>query len=632
MKGNCTDGLIELRERYPEKFTTPERAFAHIRRGNELFIGSGCGEPRHLVRSLVEYAAANPKAFFDVEVIHFWNMGPAEYTDRKFSHNFRLNAFFVNDAVRHAVSSGLVDYTPIFPFQMPQAFDRGFIDLDVALIQVSLPDRHGYMSLGVSVDIVKAAVKRAELVIAQVNGFMPRVPGDTFIHVEDVKCLIPFDEPLIEYRPPPRDEVVSAIGRYVALIVRDGDTIQAGFGSIPDAVLENLKGKRDLGIHTDVLTDGMVALMRCGAVTNRKKSRDFGKTVAALCAGTRESFEYIDENPMMRFMPIDYTNNPLVIASQANMLSINEACLVDLTGQTTEDEPESGVPRGIGGQADFMRGAAMAPGGTTVFTIPSTTPDGSRSRIVAALHEGAAVSTMRCDAEYIVTEYGYAFLHGRSLRERAMSLIAIAHPRFRPSLLQEAKRLGLVFQTQALVPGAGGEYPEHLVTEKTLKNGETVLFRPVRISDEDILREFFHALSDKSMRRRFMSVRLDMPHKRLSNFVVINYTSEMAILAVQEKEDEVETVVGLGEYRVDRASNFGEAAFAVRDDHHGLGIGSLLLRYLTQIAVKQGLNGFTAEVLVENTPMMRLFEKMGFETEKRVCDGTFELRMTFRRE
>jgi acyl-CoA hydrolase/GNAT superfamily N-acetyltransferase len=619
-------------QKCPGKFTTPDRAFAAIRRGNELFVGSACGEPRYLVRSLAEYAASRPKAFFDVEVIHFWNMGPAEYTDERLRHNFRSNSFFVCDVLRRAVSSGLADYTPIFPFQMPRAFRRGFLDLDVALIQVSPPDRNGYLSLGVSVDIVKAAVKRAELVIAQVNGFMPWVPGDTFLHVDEVNWLIPFDEPLLEYRPPPGDEVAAAIGRHVSRIVRDGDTIQAGFGPLTDAVLMQLKDKKDLGIHTDVLTDGMVTLMRCGAVTNRRKSRDRGKTVAALCAGTKETFEYIDENPMVQFMPIDYTNSPLVIASQENMLSINEACLIDLTGQTTEEEPGAGFPRGIGGQADFMRGAAMATGGTAVFAIPSTTPDGSRSRIVASLREGAGISNMRCDAEYVVTEYGYAFLHGRSLRERALSLISIAHPKFRPSLLEEAKRLGLVLPEQNLVTGAGGMYPEHLVAEKVLKNGQPVLLRPVRLRDEDILRDFFYALSDKSSRRRFMNPRLDMPHDRLEDFVVIDYTKEMVILAVQQQEDEVETVIGLCEYRLDPAANFGEAAFAVRDDLHGMGIGSLLLKYLTQIALTRGLNGFTASVLVENTSMMRLFEKLDVTTEKHICEGTYELKMAFKRE
>ena len=627
--GLCLD---ELKGRYPEKFTSPERAFAAIRRGNELFIGSACGEPRYLVRSLAEYAQSNPKAFFDVEVIHFWNMGPAEYTNKNLSGNFRLNSFFLSDAVQEVLSSGLADYTPIFPFQMPRAFERGFIDLDVALIQVSPPDRHGFMSLGVSVDIVKSAVKRAEAVIAQINGFMPRVPGDTFIHAEEVQYLIPFDEPLVEYRPPPCDDVASEIGRHVSRIVRDGDTIQAGFGPIPDAVLANLRDKKDLGIHTDVLTDGMVALMRCGAVTNKKKSRDRGKTVAALCAGTSESFDFIHENPMMRFMPIEYTNSPLVIASQENMLSINEAYLIDLTGQTTEEEPGSNAPRGIGGQADFMRGAAMAPGGTAIFAMPSTTPGGESSRIVASIQPGAGISNMRCDAEYVVTEYGYAFLHGKTLRERAMALIGIAHPKFRAALLEDAKRLGLVLKTQTVVVGEGGAYPEQLITVKTLKNGAPVLLRPVRISDEDILREFFCSLSDQSIKRRFMNQRLDMPHERLKNFVVIDYTGEMVVLAVQEKEDEVETVIGLCEYRINPSLNYADVAFAVRDDHQGTGVGSLLLKYLTHIAVTRGINGFTADVLVGNTPMMRLFEKMNADMHKQLCDGAYELRMTFRRE
>jgi acyl-CoA hydrolase/GNAT superfamily N-acetyltransferase len=632
MENNGMQHLDVLRAKYPGKFTTLDKAFGDIRRGNELFIGSGCGEPRFLVRSLAEFAGANPKAFFDVEVIHLWNFGPAEYADEKMRRNFRLNSFFVCDATLAAVASGLGDYTPIFPGQVPRAFARGFIDLDVALVQVSLPDRDGLMSLGVSVDIVKAAVKRAELVIAQVNAHMPRVPGDTFIHADDADYLFHFDEPLLEYRFSPPDEVTAAIGRHVARIVRDGDTIQAGHGPIPNSVLANLKEKKDLGIHTDILTDGMAELMRCGVVTNMKKSRDRGKTVAALCAGSRETFEYINDNPLVQFMPIDYTNSPLVIASQENMLSINEVRVIDLTGQASEESPGEAVPRGIGGRADFMRGTSMAKGGTTIIALPSAAPDGETSRIVPALAGGAGISNMRCDAEYVVTEYGYAFLHGRSLRERAMALIGIAHPKFRPWLLEEAKRLGLVFRDQGMASGKGGAYPEQLVTERAAKNGERLLLRPVRISDEDLLKDFFYSLSDQSIKRRFINTRLDMDHERLQDFVVIDYSAEMVILAVRELEDEVETVIGLCEYRLDSASNFGEVAFAVRDDHQGMGIGSMLLKYITQVAVKEGLNGFTAEVLVENAPMMRLFEKMDVILEKKFCDGTYELHMTFKRE
>ena len=624
--------LAEFCEKYPEKFTTPEKAFGEIRRGNELFIGSGCGEPRYLVRSLIEYIDANPKAFFDVEVIHLWNFGPGEYADERLAGNFRLNSFFVCDSMCGALSSGIADYTPIFPFQMSRAFQRGFIDLDVALVQVSFPDRHGFMSLGVSVDIVRAAVRRAELVIAQVNSHMPRVPGDTLIHADDVNFLFHHDEPLLEYRAPASDEITSAIGRHVARIIRDGDTIQAGYGPVPNAVLASLKDKKDLGIHTDMLTDGMVELMRCGAVTNMRKTRDRGKTVASLCAGTKGSFDFINENPMVHFMPMEYTNSPLIIASQENMLSINEAHLVDLTGQVTGETPGAAVPRGIGGQADFIRGASMAPGGTTIIALPSTTPDGEKSRIVPGFGAGTGISSMRCDAEYVVTEYGYAFLHGRSIRERAMALIAISHPKFKPWLLEEAKQLGLVLKTQALVTGEGGDYPERYITGRTAKNGEQFLLRPVRISDEDILKDFFYSLSDNSMKRRFISTRLDMHHERLQDFVVIDYTTEIIILAVREMEDEVETVIGLCEYRLDGSTNYGEVAFAVRDDHQGMGIGSMMLNYITQLAVKEGLNGFTAEVLLENTPMMRLFEKMDFMLDKRFCEGTYELHMTFKRE
>jgi acyl-CoA hydrolase/GNAT superfamily N-acetyltransferase len=628
---NTADYVESLRGKYPEKFVSLENAFSRIHRGNELFIGSGCAEPRFLVSSLCEYTEKNPKAFFDVEIIHLWNFGPAEYADEKFRRSFRLNSFIVCAAVEGAVASGRADYTPIFPSMMPRAFERGFIDLDVALIQVSPPDETGRFSLGTGVDIIMAAVKRAEVVIAQVNARVPRTEGETFITAEDIDYLFMHDEPLLEYRCAPADETADQIGRHAARIVRNGDTIQAGHGAIQTAVLSHLKNKKDLGIHTDILTDAMIELIKCGAVTNKKKSIDTGLTVASMCAGTCESFGFINENPLIKMMPIDYTNNPMIIASQKNMLSINEARVIDLTGQASAEGPEEMVPRGMGGQADFTRGTSMAPGGTTITVLRSTSPDEKISRIAPALDYGTGISSMRCDAEYVVTEYGAVFLHGRSLRERAMALISIAHPKFRPWLLDEAKKLGLVLQTQALVAGKSGIYPEHLETEMTAKNGEAVLLRPVKISDEDLLKDFFYSLSDQSMKRRFISPRLDMHHERLQNFVVIDYSSEMIIIAIQQNEDEVDTVIGLAEYRMHPGTGYAETAFAVRDDQQGKGIGTMLLKYITRAAVKAGLNGFTAEVLVENRSMMSLFEKMNFEIEKTLCEGTYELTMTFKR-
>jgi RimJ/RimL family protein N-acetyltransferase len=327
---------------------------------------------------------------------------------------------------------------------------------------------------------------------------------------------------------------------------------------------------------------------------------------------------------------VDYTNNPLVIARHDNMTAINSALEIDLTGQASAESLGKTFFSGIGGQADFMRGAVLARNGKTILALPSTANNETVSRIVPFLREGAGVTLNRGDIHYVVTEYGIAYLHGKNVRERAMALIAIAHPKFRPWLIQEAKKLNLIYKDQAFIPGKRGEYPEELETYRTTKSGLEILLRPVKISDEHLLKDFFYALSDTSLYRRFISMRKDMPHERLQEFVVIDYTKELVILATIQKEEGVEEVVGVGQYAIDERTNTAEVAFVVRDDYQGQGIGTELLAYLTYLAKRQGLHGFTAEVLEENRPMLHLFEKMGFDIEKRRSEGVYELKMTFR--
>ncbi len=303
--------IAETKERFAEKFIPENRVFEHIRRGAHIFIGTGCGEPQHLVNSLAEYVAANPKSVFDAEVFHVWTLGVAPYADDKFQRNFRHNSFFIGENTRSAVNEGLADYTPIFLSQVPELFYRGYIPIDVALVQVSPPDGNGYVSLGVSVDITKAAVENADLVIGQINAFMPRVHGDTFIHVSDIDFIIHFDEPLLEYSPVVSDELADQIGKYVSRLVEDGDTIQVGYGSIPNAILANLEGKKHLGVHTELVSDGIVNLIRKGVVDNSRKTLDRGKTVATFCMGVQDTYRFLDDNPSIYYCPIENPKNPV---------------------------------------------------------------------------------------------------------------------------------------------------------------------------------------------------------------------------------------------------------------------------------------------------------------------------------
>jgi acyl-CoA hydrolase/GNAT superfamily N-acetyltransferase len=622
--------LDDVKKLYPEKFAEARKIFKHIRRGDTIFIGTGCGQPQHLVQALVNYVEANPNAFFDVEIFHVWTLGVAPYTDQKFRDNFRHNSFFVSDGTRNVVNQGLADYTPILLSQTPALFHRKLIPVDVALIQTSLPDEHGFVSLGISVDITKAAVENATLIIAQVNANMPRIHGDGFIPITDIDFIVPYDEPILEYKAEVAADIAQQIGGYVSQLVQDGDTIQVGYGSTLNAVLAQLAGKKHVGVHTELLSDGIVDLMKKGVIDNSRKSHNRGRTVATFCLGSQETYNYLHDNPMVEFRTADYTNNPLVIARHDNMVAINSVLEIDLTGQATAESIGKLFFSGIGGQADFMRGAVLARNGKTILTLPSTAENGQVSRIIPLLREGAGVTFNRGDVHYVVTEYGIAYLHGKNIRKRAMELIAIAHPKFRGWLIEEAKKLNLIYPDQAFIPGQGGEYPEGLETYRTTKSGLEIFLRPVKISDEPLLKEFFYALSDESLHRRFMSVLKSMPHERLQNFVAIDFTKEMVILAIIFPEEEREEVIGLGQYSINEATHTADAAFAVRDDYQGQGVGSELLKYLTYLAKKRGLLGFTADVLADNWRMLHLFEKMGFDTKRRLEAGAYELTMMFK--
>lgn len=621
--------LENLKEAWPEKFASEEEIFSHIHAGDKIFIGTGCGEPQYLVQALVNFVGSNPKAFFGIELIHVWTLGAAPYVDEKFRDNFRIDSFFISDGTRNAINKGTADYTPISLSAVPGLIRREIIPIDVALIQTSPPDKHGYMSLGISVDIVKAATQKASLIVAQINSQMPRTQGDGFINIRDVDFIIHYDEPLLEYSVEDPGDIIQAIGRYVAKIIEDESTLQVGYGIIPNAVVSYLGEKKHLGVHTELLSDGIVDLMKRGVVDNTKKSIDTGKTVASYCMGKKETYEFLDENPTIEFKTIDYVNNPLIIAKNKLMTAINSALEIDLTGQATAESLSGTFYFGIGGQADFMRGAILAPGGKSILALPSTAVNDTISRIVPSLREDTGVTLTRGDVHYVVTEYGIAYIHGKNIRERAMDLIAIAHPKFRPWLIDEAKKRLLIYKDQAFIPGLKGVYPVALETFRTTKSGLILLLRPVKIGDEPLMKDFFYALSNESMYRRFMSARMDMPHERLQEFGIVDYANSMMILAIVEG-DRKETIAAIGQYEINEKMHTAEAALVVKDEYQNMGVGHDLLTYLTRLARRRGLLGFTADVLVENEPMLSLFKNMGFDIEKRNEEGVYEMRMMFR--
>ena len=626
--------LDKWKKTHPEKFIPAAKIFERLRPGDTVFIASACAEPRHLVDALIRHVEDRSDAFAGARALRIRTLGVTPYAEDRFKPAFHRDAFFIGDSMQSAVNAGRADYTPAFLSQVPGLFARGMERVDAALIQTSPPDVHGYFSLGIGVDIVKAAAAKARIVVAQVNRHMPRVPGDTFIHIGSIDFLVPHDEPLLEYVSAVDTEITRQIGKYVARLIVDGDTLQVGYGSIPNAILSNLSGKKHLGVHTELLSDGIVELMKAGVIDNSRKTVNRGKAVAAFCMGKTATYEYLEDNPLIELQAIDYTNDPLLIARQDNMVAINSALEIDLTGQATAESIGKTFYSGIGGQADFMRGAALARNGKTILTIQSTAAGGEVSRIVPFLKEGSGATVLRGDIQYVVTEWGIAYLQGKSVRERAMDLIAIAHPTFRPWLIEEAKKAGFIYRDQAFIPGERGAYPEEMETYRKTKTGLELFLRPVKFSDEPLLKDFLHRFSDRSIYTRFFTKRRETPYEQIQELVVIDYLRETAIMAVlqDEKMPGKEDLVGVGRYHVHPKQQTARVAFAVRDDYQNRGIAQELLSYLTYLARRQGLLGFTAAVLAENDAMLHVFEKCGFERSKQMIQGVVVLSVTFQEE
>ncbi|MBZ9608164.1 4-hydroxybutyrate CoA-transferase [Clostridium estertheticum] len=434
---------MNLEEIYKSKVITAEQAAGKIKSGNRVVTGHACGEPTDVIAAMV----ANSKAYENVEIVHMVAMSKSEYAKPGMEKHFRHNSLFVGRTTRESVSSGRADFTPCFFSKVPELFKNGYLPIDVAIVQVSAPDEHGCCSFGVSIDYTKTATECAKMVIAEVNNKMPRTMGDSFIHISDIDYIVEVSHQIIELNPPKIGDVEKAIGEYCASLVEDGSTLQLGIGAIPDAVLLFLKDKKDLGIHSEMISDGVVELVETGVVTNKAKTIHPGKIVVTFLMGTKRLYDFVDNNPMVEMYSVDYVNDPVIISKNNKMVCINSAIQVDLMGQVNAETIGLTQFSGTGGQVDFIRGAAMAKDGKSIIAMPSTASKGKISRIKPMLDEGAAVTTLRNEVQYVVTEYGIAELKGKTLRDRARSLINISHPDFRPSLMQEwEKRFKAKFQ------------------------------------------------------------------------------------------------------------------------------------------------------------------------------------------
>jgi len=578
--------------------------------GNRVFIGSNAAVPTALIDDMIE----NSADLSDIELVHILTLGSPRWAQPEYRQLFKINSMFLGPGVRDEVGAGHADYTPCFLSEIPALFTEEILRLDVALIMVSEPDEFGYCSLGVSVDVVKSAAQSAKLVIAQVNSQMPVTYGQSFIHIDEIDHFLAIDAPLPELQASEIDPVIEQIGQYVSLLIEDGDTLQLGIGSIPDAVLCYLNKHKNLGVHTEMFSDSLIDLVESGVVNNSQKNFKKGKVVTSFCMGSKRLYDFVHKNPRVEFHPSEFVNSPVNIAKNDNMVAINSAIEVDLTGQVVSDSVGYRFYSGIGGQVDFIRGASMSRGGKPIIALASTAKNGTVSKITAQLTEGGAVVTSRGDVHFVVTEYGIAALRGKSIRERALELIKVAHPKFRDELLAQAKK-------QFRVPGYQVRSPSQLpelgaVTDiKIQLNTENFILRPLVPADEGNLQAFFYSHNKNTLLMRYNYRPTRMSRETSSSLVSVDQDTDVA-LGIVSKKGAKENIQAVGRYYYIAKRHSAEVAFVVCEEQQGKGMAKTLLQWLIKIATQRGLTSMIAYTRIDNHAMQSIFANFGFSRVK----------------
>jgi len=613
---------------HADKVTTAELAAAQVRPGDHVFVGTASATPRALVAAL-EQLDLRPA---DVELVHF-------LTDHAVPHNaqgeattnYRHRSFFVGSDMRTAVKQGLADYVPMSIARVPALMAIGRIKVDVAFIQVSLPDEFGYVSLGVSLDVIPAAVAKARWVVAEVNPAMPRSMGDSTLHLSQIHALVPVDTPVIEYQhPPAAAQAMEQIARYIGGIIEDGSTLQIGLGRVTNEALKHLADRHDLGIHSDDITDAIIPLLEKGILTGRCKTHQAGKIVTSFAMGSRRLYDLIDRNPLFCFQPIDAVCDPYTLASQHKMVSVTQAFAVDLTGQVCADQFGGDFYSGLAAQGEFLRGASRSPGGKPIICLASTngdTPDNAtESRIRSHLLPSEGVTVARTDVHYVITEFGIAYLFGKSIRERAVALIEVAHPKFRVELFAQAQALGYIGTEQTLKNMRA--YPVEEEIQVTLKGGRDVLLRPSGSGDGEGIRELFHRLSDRDRYTRFFRKVRGLSNRDVQRLCNMNFENEVAFVAVTGTRENPE-IVAQACYFTDPGTNLAETAFMVHPDWQGCGLGQAPQKRMVEHAQGRGVRGFVAEIMASNDKMIRLAQAGTRQVSVESTGGTVRVTMLF---
>ena len=614
----------DLPEDWRQRIVSPERVIQRIEPGMSIFIGTGAGEPRTLVRHLMNSAAANLR---DLELIQLVSFGDAISLEAFNANTYRLKTFFSGWVASDAITAGRVDLIPSSFSRIPALIQSGRIPIDAAFVQITAPNEAGYCSFGVAVDVNRQAMEKASLVVGEINDRIPQTFGDTFVHVSAFDMLVNATEPPIYFDRWAVDEVFNQVAQNVSSVIEDGSCLAFSIGPLYDALGRHLARKRHLGIHTAIFTDALMDLVKGAAVTNRHKQVFRGKSLASYALGTPALMAWLDRNPLVEFQPLDKVLSPLQIGTNPRFMAILPARAVDVSGRVALHFGKGNITAGAGDAVELFQGAALSPGGSTIFALPSRNRR-HQSNIRITVEDMPNQFPIRESIDMVVTEYGVATLTGRTIRERAQALIDVAHPDDRSKLVEQAKTDNILYPDQIYLAKSAHLYPADIRAEHKFKGGVSVRFRALKPSDEEDMRRLFYRFSDESVYYRYFSPIKTMPHSKMQQYVNVDYRQVMSIVGLAGDPGKAR-LIAEARYVKEQRRPFAEVAFVVDEEYQGLGIATTMYRMLIRLAKERGIQGFTAEVLATNKSMMKVFERGGLPVHAKLDHGIYILTIPF---
>ena len=605
------------------KVVSPEEVLSKIEPGMAIFLGTGMAEPRTLVKHLMASEEPNLQ---DLELIQLVSIGDTIPIDERYSRKFRLKTFFSGWIASEAISEGRVDLIPSRFSRISGLFKSGAIHIDATFIQISQPDENGYARL-LGVDVERQAMEAANIVVGEVNAQTPRIMGDTLVHMDEFNYFVESTEPPLYIPRWSLEDIFLKIAANIANVIEDGSCISLGVGPLYEALAVQLATKKHLGIHSPFFTDALMDLIKSGAVTNRRKGVFRGKSASSYLLGSKELMQWLDQNPLVEFQPEDVIMDPKVIGTNDRMIAILPARKIDLTGNVALHTGKGNFNAGPGNVQELLMGAALSKKGRTIFGLPSRNRKGIPN-IVLSVDNMPFQFTNRESMDLVVTEYGVAYLMGKTMRERAQALIDIAHPDDRAELVRQAKEAKLIYADQIYFSESGALYPSKVCCSHEFKDGLKVCFRPIKPSDEDMMRLLFYRFSDQAVYSRYFTSIKTMPHKKMQEYVNVNYHLVMSIVGIVEVSG-TEKIIAEARYARKKQDTFADTAFIVDEDYHSKGIASYLFELLIRTAREEGIQGFTADVLSTNKAMLKVYEKSPFPVQTVLSRGVYELTIPF---